>query len=276
MPLLPWRRKIQAAYRQAAPTGPPLWLLPALKIMVVLGVVALLWTTLVWLARPSTLPVRHVKVSGAENGRSVALRYVNSSAVEKALAELLPEGMIWLSPPALERALESLPWVKQARSQRLWPDRVHIVLHEYVPLARWQSGARACMADAFCALLDADGQPFYVPAMQVPAGLPLLRGAPGNAAQVLSKYMALQEIAQQAGTQIVRLHMDARQALSLELNQGLRLTLGIDHSVARLRRFFRVYPIIARDRENAQIHHIDLRYPNGIVVQWQGLAANQD
>jgi cell division protein FtsQ len=271
-----WRKKNQAAYRQSAACTPPAWQRPLIIFVSLLAGAVALWETGRWLLHPATFPVHQVTVSGFDDGHSVPLRHVQTRAVQSAVTELLPEGMLWLSPHALRSALENLPWVKHARVVRQWPDTVRIVLREYHAVARWHSLANRCQTQVFCWLLDSDGEIFYVMAMQIPAGLPILSGAHDSASLALHHYRTLEDSAAATGRHIRRLHLDTRQALSVELDNGLRLQLGLDNAAERLQRFFRVYPIIARDRENVQIHHIDLRYPNGIVVQWHTLDVNRD
>ncbi|HRK79574.1 MAG TPA: FtsQ-type POTRA domain-containing protein, partial [Thiobacillus sp.] len=60
-------------------------------------------------------------------------------------------------------SLEKLPWVREARVERRWPDTLVVSLVEYVPLARWNDNA----------LVNADGEVFVAAAA---GSLPRLSG----------------------------------------------------------------------------------------------------
>ena len=67
---------------------------------------------------------------------------------------------------------------------------------------------------------------------------------------------------------ITYLKFDARHALELKLDNGLKVVLGRDNTVLRLKRLTRIYNKVLLARIN-DIEVVDLRYTNGMAIGWK-------
>jgi len=66
---------------------------------------------------------------------------------------------------------------------------------------------------------------------------------------------------------IASLQLDARRAVQLQLDNGMQLAVGREERLARLQRFVKVYKKTLAQHA-MQIRRVDLRYSNGMAVQW--------
>ncbi len=170
----------------------------------------------------------------------------------------------------LERArssLEKLPWVREARVERRWPDTLVVSLVEHVPLARWNDDA----------LVNDRGDVFVA---AVADRLPRLSGPDDSSAEVVAAYRRHQVALAPLGMTIRELRLSPRRAWRIRLDNGMQLALGRDNTDARLARFVALYPRVfgaqsaaldvaagAASAAPASPITVDLRYPDGFAVR---------
>jgi cell division protein FtsQ len=164
-------------------------------------------------------------------------------------------------------SLEKLPWVREARVERRWPDTLVVSLTEHVPLARWNDDALVSQAgDVFVAAVS--------------DRLPRLSGPEDSSAEVVAAYRRFQAGLAPLGLTISELRLSPRQAWRIRLDNGVQLALGRERIEARLARFVALYPRLfgaqpAADGQEATVAAaaavvpvmIDLRYPDGFAVR---------
>jgi cell division protein FtsQ len=159
-------------------------------------------------------------------------------------------------------SLEKLPWVREARVERRWPDTLVVSLNEHVPLARWNDDA----------LVNAEGEVFVA---AVADKLPRLSGPDDTSAEVVAAYRRHQAVLAPLGMHIEELRLSPRRAWRLRLDNGMQLALGRDQTDARLARFAALYPHQFGPRtapDGTEIAAVapatvDLRYPDGFAVR---------
>ena len=162
-------------------------------------------------------------------------------------------------------SLEKLPWVREARVERRWPDTLVVSLVEHVPLARWNDTA----------LVDADGAVFGA---AVADRLPHLAGPEGSSTEVVEAYARFDRILAPLGMRIDTLSLSPRLAWRIRLDSGMQLALGREDTDARLARFVSLYPRLFGPRNGADGQPLpveappaaDLRYPDGFAVRMPG------
>lgn len=218
--------------------GPPL-----------VGITVLLGT---WQAlhAPTTLPISHINVLGAD-------AHVTVASVKTRIAPLLG-GFFNMDVEAIAQTVRRDPWVASVQVRRVWPDTLELILSEHRPVARWNAQA----------LLSDSAKVFTPPAISVPPGLPQFAGPLGSEATVLAQWRRLNHALTGLGLNVQRLTLDTRRAWIAELDNGMALLLGRGDHPERIERFARLYPTTLAARA-AEIAHVDLRYPNGLTVHWR-------
>ncbi|MDP2057230.1 MAG: cell division protein FtsQ/DivIB [Thiobacillus sp.] len=169
----------------------------------------------------------------------------------------------------VRNSLEKLPWVREARVERRWPDTLVVSLTEHVPLARWNDNA----------LVNETGEVFVAAVAQ---HLPRLSGPEDGSAEVVAAYRRHQAALAPLGMTIDELRLSPRRAWRLRLDNGMQLALGREQTDARLARFVALYPRLFGAQPAIQVAAaassaaptapitpvtVDLRYPDGFAVR---------
>jgi cell division protein FtsQ len=149
-------------------------------------------------------------------------------------------------------SLEKLPWVREARVERRWPDTLVVSLIEHVPQARWNDNA----------LLSESGEVF-VAALNQP--LPRLFGPEDSSTDVLGAYHRYQTALAPLGMTISEVRLSPRRAWRIHLENGMQLALGREQSDARLARFVAVYSRLFGAQVTASVSSVDSGKANGIA-----------
>ncbi len=165
---------------------------------------------------------------------------------------------------AVRDSLEKLPWVREARVERRWPDTLVVSLTEHVPLARWNDDALVSEAGEVFVAADS-------------AKLPRLSGPEESADEVVAAYRRHQAALQRIGMHISELRLSPRRAWRIRLDNGMQLALGREQTDARLARFVDLYPRLfgaspASAADAASVEPVlpvavDLRYPDGFALR---------
>jgi cell division protein FtsQ len=163
----------------------------------------------------------------------------------------------------VRNSLEKLPWVREARVERRWPDTLVVSLVEHVPFARWNDDALVSTAgDVFGAAVSTK--------------LPRLVGPEGSSAEVVAAYRRYQAALAPIGMTIDELRLSPRRAWRLRLDTGMQLALGRIQTDARLARFVSLYPRLFGPQPAtagqavaapAVPLMVDLRYTDGFAVR---------
>jgi cell division protein FtsQ len=201
----------------------------------------------IWIA--IHLPVfalRHVQILGDT-------RHVTRAQVEDIVKLGLTGTFFTVNLPRLRGAFEKLPWVREVKLRRHWPDRLEVRITEQVALARWGSAA----------LVNTQGEIFQAAYDGV---LPLFVGPPGTSKEIAIQYEFFRRNLAAIHAKPVVVQLSARRAWQVKLENGPTLQLGRDDVEARLSRFIAVHDraVSALAR---RIDYVDLRYPNGFAVR---------
>lgn len=200
---------------------------------------------------PLRTPVAAIQLEGT-------LQRIPRQTVARVVAEPAQIGFFRVDLEGVRVALLGLPWVKEARVWRVWPDRLRVSIRERTPAARWAGGG----------LVDADGVLFHPPETEYPPGLPELEGPDGTQALVLRRHGELQDWLALSGLRVRRVAMDPRRAWRVDTDRGVSLLLGREPGETAVRRVSRVLPVLLAQWGEA-VDSFDLRYPNGFAVRWR-------
>ena len=202
------------------------------------------------LADPLTLPIRKIRVQGA-------LVHVNEAMLRNSVLDKVQGGYFNIDVASLRKTVEQLAWVKTAAVRRVWPDAVVISVVEQQPLAIWIKGG----------LVNIEGEVFVPDTSYEFKHLPVFSAPAGMQHTVTELYRDLSAQLTPLELHIVSLQLDDRRAAQLQLDNGIELVLGREERLTRLQRFVKVYNKTLAHHA-MRIRRIDLRYSNGMAVQW--------
>jgi cell division protein FtsQ len=196
-------------------------------------------------------PIRSITIEGS-------FERVGALQIEEAISSALSDGFLSANLSEIQRLIVALPWIDQANVVRRWPSRLEISVIEQVPAACW--GERG--------LLNTRGELFVTDARHIPAELPRLSGPPNRSAEIAKRYLTIREQLIPFGLDLRRVHMDARGAWEMTLQNGVDIRFGRRKIVQRTELFLDVVATIITSRA-ADIDYVDMRYSNGFTIGWK-------
>jgi cell division protein FtsQ len=184
---------------------------------------------------------------------------VSALQIEEAISDELAKGFLTADLDTIRDQLTALEWIDRANVVRRWPAQLEISVTEQVPAACW--GERG--------LLNTRGELFVTDARHVPAELPRLSGPEGRSAEVAKRYLRIREQLIPRGLDVRRLHLDARGAWDMTLQNGIEIRLGKRQVAERTELFLDVVADVITRRAK-DIQFVDMRYSNGFTIGWNG------
>jgi len=235
-----------------------------LKVAAVCGVLAVIVLGGQRLLDSLDQPITRVEVTGE-------LKQIDETAIANWVQRQITEGVLLTDLNRLQSQLQALPWVARVAVRRKWPGVLHVSLQEHVPVARWNEKA----------LMTAQGlvfEPLQLPTMD---GAPLLKGVDSNSREVLQQFVRLQAELAELSFRVVTVQKSERGAWLLQLLSAealaaaetkpdalIDVALGKHELAARIERFKNLYHSVLKAKLN-EIERVDLRYTNGVAVQWK-------
>lgn len=203
------------------------------------------------LSHPQTLPVNKIRVHGA-------FVNVDEAMLHRAIAGVIAGGYFNVDVEHVREVVEQLPWVHKASVRRVWPDTLSVSVVEQKPVAISKSFG----------LINQKGEVFKPVNMLSTETLPVFEGSVEANKIMLQKYYEMNAMLAEINRKITYLKFDARYALELKLDNGVKVVLGRDNTETRLKRLTRIYNKILLARIN-DIESVDLRYTNGMAIGWK-------
>jgi len=202
-------------------------------------------------SNPNIFPLNTAKIEGR-------FEHLEPHEIEKIIKPYVHRGFFTVSVSSVRQDLLEHPWVADASVSRVWPDVLRVRIVEEVPVAFWNNEG----------FLDKRGTLFKPVLKSIPAELPVLRGPENQEKVVLEHYQLMQDMVNSLGLRISWLEMSSRGAWELTLDNGMKLLLGRRDVVSRVRRFKGAYERVFGSR-GSEVDYVDLRYTNGMAVNWK-------
>jgi len=216
------------------------------------------------------LPITKVRALGdfnyvTEKMLNTALKDTENTSMDSDVVSVFDgKGFFNIDVDTIKARVEKMAWVKRASVQRVWPDTLVIEIAEHKPVAYW--GAKGLVNDR--------GEVFYPDVKTYPKNLPHFINRNVDkitntdiAVKYLRYYQDATDMFAIISLNIANVKFDARQALTLGLDNGMDLNVGRHNKLYRLQRFTQIYSTL---RQRASfIENIDMRYTNGFSVKWK-------
>ena len=222
----------------------------AYKSLITLSLMGLIGGSWIF-SQSNILPILHVTVEGSFD-------HANKRILVEAVKPHTRGSFLSIDVTHISNAGESLPWIRSVQVRRVWPDSLHLIVEEKVPVARWKNKG----------LVNKDGEIFTSSNKKALSTLSTLDGPEASEVIMASRYMAMEQALQKHSLKIKTLVMDDRRAWSMTLTNGILIVLGRAESEERFNRFLRVYENELKHYQS-QIAEMDMRYPNGLSVIWR-------
>lgn len=215
-----------------------------------------------WIARHPVWNLRAVSVHGeVSHQNAVGLRAQLAAQMRKQLSA----SFLTVDLQLVRTLFQTVPWVREARVQREFPNRLRVTLEEHQAVAWWGQAGSGQLVSRLGVVFEAspdDGD-----------GLPELAGPVEQAPQVWALYQTLSAELGRLEMGLVRLELNERGNWRAELDNGARIELGRgtpDDLLERTRRFTATLGQLTQ-RYPGALQTVDLRYPNGYALRVQGV-----
>src|SRR5450755_2031498 len=220
-------------------------------------------TVLLWLARQPFFAIRSISVDGDVGRNSV-------STIRANAAPKLAGNFLTLDLGSVRRAFESVPWVRHAVVQRVWPNRLRVRLEEHQPVALWGGGEPGSEK-----LVNSFGEVFDANVGDVEDdSLPTLEGPEGSAVHVLAMHDKLETVFAPLEARVESLQLSGRGSWQATLDSGavVEIGRGSDDDIAmRTARFVATVRQVT-SRYQRPLEYADLRHNEGYAVRLKGIS----
>ncbi|HEY9460754.1 MAG TPA: cell division protein FtsQ/DivIB [Paralcaligenes sp.] len=240
------------------------------NMLALLAVLAMVAGVVIWVAQRPYFAITQIQI---EPMRSGSLNYVSATSVQATIAGRLIGNFFFVKLDDARKLIETVPWVRHARIQRVWPNTLRVQIEEQQPLAYWNDNQ----------MINSWGEAFSANQGELPDDLelPHLNGPANSERLVVQRYAELARWFAPLALSVANITLSPRYAWEVELSDGVRLNLGRDPAAdvadphgrsgalpfaARIERFVQEWPILAHRLGGRAISSADLRYSNGFAI----------
>ena len=198
------------------------------------------------------------------NAKVATLQIVGAdSAIEKQqltqhLAPIVKDNYFTSDLELIRDQALQISWVDRVVVSRAWPNSIRVRVMPRHAIARWGTGR-----------LLSDGGEIYTEAVVTNhSQLPLLHGPLSQSKVMMRRYNEINQLFLPVNLRLKELYLTERMTWFMQFDSGLRVIVDQDQTMSKLQRLSHlaqtdlkpVWPKIAA---------IDLRYRNGLSIQWK-------
>lgn len=208
------------------------------------------------------LDVVRVEAQGYQE-QQTELRHVNALSIRDQALPHITGNFFTTNLDTVRLAFESVPWVRRASVQRVWPNKLLVVVEEHEVLGTWGSDGR---------LISVAGDVFTANLAEAEDDVQLLAfsGPAGSEKEVVAQYREFKTWFARISLEPEAVDYSGRYAWSVKLNNGMRVDLGKEQEAdglkKRVNQLIKVYPQLVT-RLQGSIVSVDMRYPNGLALK---------
>ena len=156
-----------------------------------------------------------------------------------------------------DKALE-VTWVDRVVVSRAWPSSIRVRIMPRHAIARWGTGR----------LLSDSGDVFTQAVRTNHSNLPLLHGPLSQSKVMMRRYNEINQLFHPANIRLKELYLPERMTWFMQFDSGLRVIVDQDQTMSKLQRLSHLAQTDMKPVWS-NISAIDLRYRNGLAIQWR-------
>ena len=217
-----------------------------------------------WLIQRPVFALQVVRVESEKAGiKQAELRHVNALTIRDQAVPKITGNFFTTNLEAVKQAFESVPWVRKASVQRVWPDTLVVQIEEHDVLGTWGEDGR---------LISRVGDVFTANLAEAEEDVRLIgfSGPEGSEKEVVAQYLQFKQWFASLNLELEAVQYSSRYAWSVKLNNGLQVELGKVQEANALKKrvdqLIKVYPQLVT-RLQGSIVSVDMRYPNGLALK---------
>lgn len=244
------------------------------KLMNVTATVLLLGCAALVLAAASWWVVRHPAFAIGRIVVEGELLHNNAVTLRANVAPSLTGNFFTIDLSEARQTFEQVPWVREAKVRREYPNSLRVELHEHVAEAFWGPDTGAEMVNSFGEVFEAN-----IGELER-EGIPRLQGPAGTSEQVLQVYRMLAPALAPLELEIDELVLNERGSWKARLENNAVMELGggtVEQVLQRVQRFVRTLARVTAEyqRKADALQSVDLRYEDGYALRLNGVSTVQ-
>ena len=159
-----------------------------------------------------------------------------------------------------DRSLE-ISWVDRVVVSRSWPNGIRVRVIPRHAIARWGTGR----------LLSDEGDVYSEAVAKNHSSLPLLHGPLDQSKVMMRRYNEINQLFHPANLRLKELYLTDRRTWFMQFDSGLRIIVDQDQTMSKLQGLSQ---LVQTDLKPvwSRVSAIDLRYRNGLAIQWKNSA----
>lgn len=229
-------------------------------VLAMLAVAAMGW----FVFRLDVFTIRGITVMGD-------VKHNNVLTIQANVAGKLRGNFLTADLEQIKQAFESVPWIRQARVEREFPNRLRVTLQEHQVVALWGQDQDARLVNSY-------GEIFEVNLDELEEEkLVKLNGPDSQSQEVYAMFVAIAPHFEQLGMKIRLLQLTERGSWRVTLAQGAKVELGrgmVSDVMPRVQRLQQTLSKVAQQlgRSGSAMESADLRYDNGYAIRLKGVS----
>lgn len=192
-------------------------------------------------------PLKNLRVEGR-------FEHVSAQEIRRAVIPFSREGFFGVDMSGAQASLVALPWVREVRLRRSWPDTLTVHVEEQRVIACWRDKG----------MINTQGRLFYPKEGVDIERWPVVDIPTQDGRVEVATFLELTRLVEDSGMRVRSFTQDGRGAVLMTLADGVTLQLGHQNQAERLKRFLGFFPTM---KDAGRVASVDLRYSNGFAVR---------
>lgn len=194
-------------------------------------------------------PVTSIKIEGD-------FKRVSNKRVDSILSELMNQGFLTINQSKYKNRLENIDWVKSVRINKVWPNKINVLLIEDDVIGLWNKKL----------LLNSSGELYNLDQRVVPKELIQFFGPDDRVNDVYERFNLYNDELVTRGILIEKIELNLRGSWEITIRPSIKIKLGEKDTQERFERFLTIWDQSLLENFEL-ISYIDLRYREGFVIK---------
>ena len=194
-------------------------------------------------------PVTSIKIEGD-------FKRVSNKRVDSILSELMNQGFLTINQSKYKNRLENIDWVKSVRINKVWPNKINVLLIEDDVVGLWNKKL----------LLNSSGELYNLDQRVVPKELIQFFGPDDRVNDVYERFNLYNDELVTRGILIEKIELNLRGSWEITIRPSIKIKLGEKDTQERFERFLTIWDQSLLENFEL-ISYIDLRYREGFVIK---------
>lgn len=186
---------------------------------------------------------------------------VEKKQITKHLSSVVKDNYFTSDLEAIRDRTLEVSWVDRVVVSRAWPNGIRVRVMPRHAIARWGTGR----------LLSDEGDIYTEAVVKNYPNLPLLHGPLDQSKAMMRRYNEINQLFHPVNMRLKELYLTDRRTWFMQFDTGLRIIVDQEQTMSKLQRLSHLAQTDLKPVWS-KVSAIDLRYRNGLAIQWKNSA----